>query len=270
MRAVAIALAALIGCSSRGQPPRVVGETHGSDSGSDSGSGAALVVRIPDTTLQLIVAITADWNTTTAKVRLWQRPSADAPWQPVGDAWPAVIGRHGLAWGRGVHGDGPPAGRDGPRKVEGDGKSPAGLFALGPSFGYDPAPPRGARLPYTMATATWRCVDDPASRFYNHLLDETTVTPDWTSHEDLRRDDELYRWLIEVEHNHDGRPGAGSCIFLHVWSGPDTGTAGCTAMDESRLTALLGRLDPAARPMFVLLTAADDAALAGPWGLPPP
>jgi D-alanyl-D-alanine dipeptidase len=203
-------------------------------------------------------------------MRLWQRASTGASWQPAGEAWPAVVGRTGLAWGRGVHGDGPPAGRDGPRKHEGDGKSPAGLFALGPVFGYDRAPPPGTRLPYTMATDTWRCVDDPSSRHYNRLLDETTVTPDWSSREELRRADDLYRWVVEVAHNPDGNPGSGSCIFLHVWSGPDSATAGCTAMSESILAALLPRLDPSAHPMFVLLTTADYAALASPWGLPAP
>ncbi len=181
-----------------------------------------------------------------------------------------MVGRTGLAWGRGVHGDGPPAGQDGPRKHEGDGKSPAGLFAIGPAFGYDRAAPRGARLPYTMATSTWRCVDDPASAHYNRLLDEATVVPDWSSREDLRRDDELYRWVVEIRHNADASPGAGSCIFLHVWSGPGSSTAGCTAMAAPRLTALLARLDPTAQPLFVLLTTEAYAALAGPWRLPPP
>lgn len=68
---------------------------------------------------------------------------------------------------------------------------------------------------------------------------------------------------MEIETD-DGSPGAGSCIFLHVWSGPDAGTAGCTAMGAGLVVALLGQLDPAARPMFVLLPAADAAALAAP------
>jgi D-alanyl-D-alanine dipeptidase len=217
-----------------------------------------------------VVATTADWTATDATMRLWRRGDATAPWQPVGEAWPAVVGRAGLAWGRGAHGDGAPAGRDGPRKREGDGSSPAGLFALGGSYGYDAAPPADARLPYTVATESWRCVDDPASRHYNRLLDERTVTIDWASREELLRADELYRWIVEIRHNPDGSPGAGSCIFLHVWSGPGSHTAGCTAMDASRLTALLARLDPAAQPMFVLLPRGEYAALADAWRLPSP
>ena len=80
MRAVAVALAALIACSPRGPTSRDLGAAHGSgsvtDSGSGSGSGPAAVVRVPDTTLQLVIAITADPAATTATLRLWQRPSA--------------------------------------------------------------------------------------------------------------------------------------------------------------------------------------------------
>jgi L,D-peptidoglycan transpeptidase YkuD (ErfK/YbiS/YcfS/YnhG family) len=238
-----------------------------------SGGGArteerGLGVRVPESTTQLLVGITADWDATDATLRLWERDEARGAWRAVGEAWPAVVGRSGLAWGRGAHGDGPPAGQPGPRKHEGDGTSPAGLFAIGPSFGYADAPPAGARLPYTTATASWRCVDDPASRFYNRLLDERTVTIDWSSREELRRDDDAYRWIIEVRHNADGSPGAGSCIVLHVWSGAGSSTAGCTAMEAPRLEALLTRLDPAAAPMFVLLPRDVYAALAIAWQLP--
>jgi L,D-peptidoglycan transpeptidase YkuD (ErfK/YbiS/YcfS/YnhG family) len=236
----------------------------------DAGIEAGASVRVPDETRQLLVAVTAGWDDTDATLRRWQREGAGAAWAPVGEPWDGVVGRAGLAWGRGAHGDGPPAGRGGPRKLEGDGRSPAGLFTVGPAYGYDPRPPPGTRLPYTTATDTWRCVDDPASRHYNRLLDERTVTIDWSSREELRRDDELYRWVVELGHNSDGRPGAGSCIFLHLWSGPGTSTAGCTAMDGARMTMLLTWLDPAARPMFVLLTRDEYAALATAWRLPPP
>ena len=261
---VALGLMAGVGCARhepKPAPPAPVGD------GPAQGQAAAPAIRVPDDTTQLVVATTADWDATAATVRLWQRPRG-GPWSAVGEPWPAVVGRSGLAWGRGLHGDRPPTGHDGPRKHEGDGRSPAGLFTIGPTFGYSAAPPTGARLPYTMATATWRCVDDPASRHYNRLLDEATVTPDWTSREELRRDDELYRWVVEVGHNADGAPGEGSCIFLHVWGGPGTSTAGCTAMDEAVLSGLLGRLDPAAHPVFALLPVAEYATLAPTWELP--
>jgi L,D-peptidoglycan transpeptidase YkuD (ErfK/YbiS/YcfS/YnhG family) len=267
LRALLVAaMVGVLGCGRRAVP--ATGAAR--DSGSSAVGVPAPSVRIPDSTMQLLVATTASWDATDATLRLWQRASASAPWEPVGDAWPAVVGRTGLAWGRGLHGDGPPSGRPGPLKHEGDGTSPAGIFALGPTYGYAAAPPPGARLPYTTATSTWRCVDDPASTHYTRLLDERTVTIDWTSREDLRRDDDAYRWIIDVRHNPAAVAGGGSCIFLHVWSGPGTSTAGCTAMAEPILTSLLTRLEPAAQPLYVILPAAEYTALAPIWHLPRP
>lgn len=202
-----------------------------------------------------------------AELRRFER--TDGGWKQVGDGWPAVVGVHGAAWGRGLHGSGAPPGQDGPVKKEGDGKSPAGVFALGPSFGYPQRPPAGARLPYTRTDADWLCIDDPSSAHYNEVLDTAGVKKDWSSFEAMRRPDELYRRVILVDHNPEPVAGAGSCIFLHIWHGPDGGgTAGCTAMAPAPMEALLAWLDPAARPVYVLLPAAQAAALRSAWTLP--
>jgi L,D-peptidoglycan transpeptidase YkuD (ErfK/YbiS/YcfS/YnhG family) len=183
---------------------------------------------------------------------------------------PAVVGRAGTGWGRGLHGDGAPAGRPGPVKVEGDGRAPAGAFRVLRAFGYEPAPPAGTALPYQAVGASWRCVDDPASAFYNDILDADQVEVDWTSAETMRRADDLYRWVVELDHNAASgdapTPGAGSCIFLHRWAGPDDVTAGCTALAEPALVELLAWLRPGA--VYVLLPRAERAALASAWGLP--
>ena len=190
-----------------------------------------------------------------------------------------VIGRTGLAWGRGLHGHGAPRGRSGPVKVEGDGKSPAGVFPIDGAYGYDPTPPDGTELPYTQLTESWRCVDDPASPRYNQVFDATGIPETWASAENMRAMGDAYRWVVVVAHNsisdaHGGqpdrqaaRPGAGSCIFLHVWSGPQAVTAGCTAMPREALEDLM-RWMPPYGTIFVALPAAELAALRKDWGLP--
>ena len=82
----------------------------------------------------------------------------------------------------------------------------------------------------------------------------------------MRRKDELYKWVVELEHNPTATPGAGSCIFLHVWRGPKSATVGCTAMDETVLAELIEDLDASA--MYVLLPRAEYDALAAGWDLP--
>jgi len=53
-----------------------------------------------------------------------------------------------------------------------------------------------------------------------------------------------------------------------VWSGPESTTVGCTAMEKPRLEALLGKLDPAQKPLYVLLPRGEYARVATAWGLP--
>ncbi len=213
---------------------------------------------------EIVVGIVDDWTSTHVTLRRYRR---DGDWKPVGVAWQGVVGKSGVAWGRGVHGTGAPPGRDGPIKREGDGKSPAGVFAIGATYGYSPTPPAGSKLRYTAVDPAWKCVDDPASSHYNTILDQRTLASvDWKSAEDMKRPDALYTWVVNLGHNTARTASGGSCIFLHVWSGADSATLGCTAMPEPMLADLIATIDPSA--LFVLLPKAEYAALAPLWALP--
>jgi D-alanyl-D-alanine dipeptidase len=218
---------------------------------------------------QLILVTTRDWDAVGGTLRRFERRGARGSWTRVGAEVPVVVGRAGLAWGAGVVASGAAAG---PHKREGDGKAPAGVFLLGPAFGFAP---RGEaswlRVAYTPLTPTTECVDDAASRRYNLVVDRGALKDvDWNSSERMR-EVEGYRWGLVVEHNAaPPAPGRGSCIFLHVWAGPEKGTAGCTAMGQPNLETLLRWLDPVKVPLLVQLPDAEYARLRGRWRLPPP
>jgi D-alanyl-D-alanine dipeptidase len=255
--AIACALTfAATACGRPGDAPHP--DRVGREVGADARPAAFLI-----TAKELVTAVVDDWSSTRATMRRYRRDGDR--WTPVGEPWPGVIGAAGAAWGNGLHGIGAPAGRGGPLKREGDDRSPAGVFALRGAYG-DAETPRGTQLPYTRVDADWKCVDDPRSSHYATILDRRGVTVDWTSAEDMHRTDVLYRWVIDVDHNGAHTPSAGSCIFLHVWSGADSATAGCTAMAEPKLVELVTTLDRSA--VFVLLPQAEYAALAPSWGLP--
>jgi D-alanyl-D-alanine dipeptidase len=209
-----------------------------------------------------VTAVVSDWDSTLAELKLWKREGSE--WKLAMGPWPGVVGTSGTAWGAGLHGAGAPSGRGGPVKKEGDGKSPAGAFTFRKSYGY--AKTAKSQLPYQAVDGNWECVDDPKSTQYTNILDARGAKKDWASSEDMRRKDELYKWVVDVAHNPDAKPGGGSCIFLHVWRGPESATVGCTAMDEGKLARLIEVLDPAAA--FVLLPRAEYDALAPAWGLP--
>ena len=176
-----------------------------------------------------------------------------------------VLGRKGLAWGRGeiaAHS------LPGPVKREGDDKAPAGVFRLGTAFGYA-ATPVPTRLRYVPLTNNVVAVDDPESSHYNQLVDKTKVgSADWRSAENMILNDQRYRWGIWVEHNDPPVPGAGSCIFLHIWKSSSTLTSGCTAMPESAMVRLLGWLDPAKEPRLIQLPRPIYNELKVQWKLP--
>lgn len=218
---------------------------------------------------QLVVVTTSDWTGTAGWLRRYERVPGNPAWRPVGDSVPIVVGRAGLAWGRGVRIDAHP---DEPVKREGDGKSPAGEFQLSHAFGY--APPDSARwlrIGYVHASPTLQCVDDPQSPQYNQLVyrpEERAVS--WHSAEAMRRPDEAYRWGVVVEHNSGWarEAGAGSCIFLHIWSGPGTSTVGCTALDAERLIEVMRWLDQLRTPVLVQLPRPVYERLRSAWELP--
>ena len=215
---------------------------------------------------QLVTVVTDDWDRFQATLQRYERALGQA-WKPVGPPIDVVLGREGYGWGRGVHGDGVPKGRPGPIKREGDGRSPAGIFDVGTAYGYEAAQ-AGVSLRYVQATSELRCVDDPKSRHYNRIVSTADTAVDWQSAEYMRREDELYAIAIVVEHNtQHTEPGAGSCIFIHVWRGPDSGMTGCTAMPMDTLEGFVAWLEPRAA-VLVALPRSEYDALRSAWGLP--
>lgn len=163
----------------------------------------------------------------------------------------AVIGKNGIAFGEGVSPKNIFSMK--PKKQEGDGKSPAGVFALGRIFGKAPQLPFSSNIAYVQSRPVMEGVDDVKSQHYNQIVDTSTVKKDWKSFEAIVRKDNLYDWFLEIKHNPKNIPGDGSLIFMHVWRGKGKGTAGCTAMEEKDLLEVLKWLDREQQPLLILL-----------------
>ncbi len=216
---------------------------------------------------QLVLVVTPGWDATRGTLRTFERSTGGA-WREQGEAAPVTVGRGGSAWGLGLH----PA-QPGLRKQEGDGRAPAGVFAIGEAFGY--APSADTALPYAQMQATSWCMDVPDSPLYNRIVDAARVGKAAVagSSEPMRLDlhndgDQRYRSGFVILHNAQGAKGAGSCIFAHLWGKPGQPTAGCTAMAPESMQRLYAWLKPEARPVFVLLPEAEYRRLQAPWNLP--
>ncbi len=226
----------------------------------------------------MLVVITANWNAVPGQLQRYERATTHEDWRPVGEPIAIVVGKNGLGWGIGLVATDDANFRmaSDPVKREGDDKSPAGVFALGTAFGSTSQPLPGLRLPYLTLTPTIECVDDPASKHYNRIVDRSVIAPDWNSSEHMRDVGEAYRWGIVVDDNgtvtgnsaRPPEPGRGSCVFLHIWHSHDQGTAGCTAMPQIDLEALLTWLDPVRKPLLVQLPQPTYERLIHQWKLP--
>ena len=230
---------------------------------------AAGTLKWDQTARQMIVVKTSGWENVAGTVQRFERKTVETQWKAVGAPIAVVVGRGGLAWGRGLH----PTNSAGPQKVEGDGKSPAGVFALSSAFGFASAEEmKWLKLPYLHVTDALECVDDVKSIRYNSIVDNSHVlNPDWNSSEKMREIGEQYRLGVVVNHNVAPRiAGKGSCIFLHIWKGDGSGTAGCTAMERGDLEELVRWLDTESSPILVQLPDSEFQRFEKDWRLPKP
>jgi L,D-peptidoglycan transpeptidase YkuD (ErfK/YbiS/YcfS/YnhG family) len=207
----------------------------------------------------MVTIVSAGWSATTGIMSLDQR-APGGPWTWTGYYALVDFGPSGMGWGVGLH-----QGGQGPQKREGDGRSPAGVFHLGHTFGYAPFP---TRMPYWQVGPQHWCVDDSASPHYNQIIDTNYTPVDWRHAEPMFRPDGQYQLGLVVDHNPGNAPGYGSCIFLHVWRGLGAPTAGCTSMALQNVGDLLQWLDPARDPILLQMPIDQYRGIEGDWGLP--
>lgn len=222
--------------------------------------------QLPAGSSQCIVGIAEDWNSSNATLS-FHRKSGRA-WVREGDTWPARLGREGLVWGLGLH----PVPAGSAMKKEGDWRSPAGVFTLGGVWGYAQSIRKHPSLFYRKVTPRDLWIEDPASQDYNEnvILGHDPSTA-WEKKQQMKQTDPAHALKLFIAHNAPPKviSGAGSSIFFHIWrSGGTKPTAGCTTMDEVRLEAMIAKIDPAKRPVYVLLPKAEYERYRSAWKLP--
>lgn len=214
------------------------------------GHAAELTRAIPSACRQLVLVTAPEWGSSRGILRRFERERGTR-WREIGGPRGALLGERGLAWGLGLHEQPPKAAR---RKREGDRCAPAGVFRLTSAFGRQPAAQSvGTRFPYRQLVAGTEAVDDPASQFYNRIVQRGEVRmPDWKSAERMLEIAD-YELGVVVAHNPRNVPGAGSCIFVHEWRGERAGTAGCTVLRAPHLLDLVRWLEADKYPVLVQL-----------------
>lgn len=221
---------------------------------------------LPAASTQCLVGIAETWDSSSATLRFYRK--TDGQWKPQGDAWQARLGKSGLVWGSGMH----PVPSGAVTKQEGDMRSPAGVFTIGGVWGYEPTVRKHPKLFYRQVTSRDLWIEDPVSPQYNRnvVLDHEPASP-WEKKQQMKQADPAHALKLFIAHNAPPKtvPNAGSSIFFHIWRGGGSrATAGCTTMEETKLRALISRIDPAGRPLYVLLPKADYEKHRAAWKLP--
>ncbi|MGA4718504.1 L,D-transpeptidase family protein [Fictibacillus nanhaiensis] len=169
---------------------------------------------------------------------------SDGNWKEAMPVMKAVIGKTGVS----------------SRKLEGDGKSPAGKFMFGTSFG-STSKPSGMTWPFKKTTINDYWVDDSNSSLYNRWVTvNPTTKKTWRSAEKLLHP--LYKYATVIRYNDDPIvKGKGSAIFLHIWKNENSPTLGCVAISETNIVKVLRWINSSKRPIIIIGTEAQIAGM---------
>jgi L,D-peptidoglycan transpeptidase YkuD (ErfK/YbiS/YcfS/YnhG family) len=144
-------------------------------------------------------------------------------------AIPVVLGRSGVL----------------ANKYEGDGATPRGRFRLVRLWWRADRHLRPRTLlPVSRITSDLAWCENTNDRRYNRPFRRSAGEPG----DRLWRDDRLYDYVIEIDHNTRPRvAGRGSAVFIHVARPDRSPTAGCVALRARELERLLAAIGPETR-----------------------
>jgi L,D-peptidoglycan transpeptidase YkuD (ErfK/YbiS/YcfS/YnhG family) len=188
---------------------------------------------------QLLTVDSPTYPSTTATFTAWQFEGGC--WQAVFGPFTADVGTTGVS----------------DHKQEGDGSTPTGAYAIGPTM-YGVLANPGVRYAYHQLVCGDWWDEDPTSPSYNTFQHVPCATspPFGGDSEALWTSVPAYDYFAVIDYNDDPViAGAGSAIFLHVDIGGPT--AGCVSLPEPDLVSVLDCLSPAADPMIVIGTDAE-------------
>jgi L,D-peptidoglycan transpeptidase YkuD (ErfK/YbiS/YcfS/YnhG family) len=130
-------------------------------------------------------------------------------------------------------------------KREADGGTPKGVFRPKRLWWRADRHPRPQTfLPVRAIGPEDAWCEDPTSRHYNRAM----KLGGHQGADRLRREDHLYDFIIEIDHNTQPRvAGRGSAVFLHLARTNFSPTAGCVSMTKSAMLHLLRQIGPRTR-----------------------
>jgi L,D-peptidoglycan transpeptidase YkuD (ErfK/YbiS/YcfS/YnhG family) len=205
---------------------------------------------------QVVIVTTAGWDVIHGTIEAWGLDSGNV-WRRAMAPYNANIGINGWV--------------EGSRRVQGDHRTPTGMYRLRQAFGRSPDP--GCGLGYHRLTpGNYWAGDQRDPKTYNIFQFSRPATAIWrtSQSEHLYDIQPAYQYVLPIDWNlaggvhraSDGQYVAttpantrlGSAIFLHCYgtTGPHGYTLGCVNTDPAKIVALMRWLDPAKSPLIAM------------------
>lgn len=135
-----------------------------------------------------------------------------------------ILGKNGVSW----------------NKVEGDKKTPCGVYSLGQAFGILDNP--GCTRSYHKVTPYDYWDGDSSSKNYNRLVDSRYTCVNARRSEHLIDYPGPYNYAVAINYNAEQTPRKGSAIFLHCQRVGGSYTLGCVAVPQNQMVWILRNL----------------------------
>jgi L,D-peptidoglycan transpeptidase YkuD (ErfK/YbiS/YcfS/YnhG family) len=181
---------------------------------------------------RVITVVAPSTSSTVAALRAYEKSGSG--WRAYGGAITAHLGSAGLS----------------SHPSESLSATPIGSFTLTEAFGRNANP--GTSLPYRQTTPAdwWISQAGPLYNTLQHCTGPCAFTQG-DPNEHLYDMTPFYNYAVVIDYNRAPvTEGAGSAFFLHVTDGAPT--AGCVAIPQDNLTALMRWLTPSARPRILI------------------
>ena len=180
-------------------------------------------------TSQIIVVTASGLNTIYAELSTYLK--SNGIWSQV-MSFNARVGKYGL-----VYDD---------QRVEGDMRTPIGIYTLPYAFGTAVNP--GTKMPYKSIDSNTYYDGEYGSPTYNNFVE---VKPANSEFEYM--DIGPYQYGLDINFNPTEIVGKGNAIFLHC-STASGYTAGCVSISPANMVTLLLWLDPSQNPQIIICT----------------
>jgi len=221
--------------------------------------------------LQLLLVQAQDWNHYEGLMQLYVRQSDQSKWEMKGKPIKVILGYDGLGWVD-PSAYSSIARNEDPKKIDGDKRSPAGIFKLGLAFGNNAQFIDNPRYDYKVVDENDRCVTYNDSKFFNRIVNKSKLSA-WESYKsvDLNNSEGLYDLgiVIEKPDNLSNKNSFG-CLFIHAGNEKRVGTWGAIEMDIRDLQDIVYWLDRDKNPVIAQLVSRDVKSLLNLEPLPNP